>query len=269
MKRPRPPENGLEARSAGSGWLSHVHAVPVDILGIGGDGPSRPCQKVPCSTSGCVFSSNIINSMIRDDSSEATFARLETACQEIYRALERGTRMADHLHSLAHWNFTADPHLHHHMARREAMEELKQLNPELDDDDDLGLAMSGLTLNLPHDIIRVWHTTDIKIPRPRTAAKVEFVSQVSRWWPSLFDDELTLGFEEVTAQRIPKNHTIIQWTAQGSTIVRFDLLRPIGVSRGQVDVEWRVPLLGRYTQVKDVQYRRRDDETGFGEEEAQ
>ncbi|MDF5758633.1 hypothetical protein [Spongiactinospora sp. TRM90649] len=208
--------------------------------------------------------------MLRDDSPEATVARLETACQEVFRALEKGGQTADHIHDIASWKPGADLHFYRHMTRRDAMEELKQLNPELEDDDDLGLAMSGLILHLPQDIIRVWHTADIKIPKPTTEAKLKFVSQIpERVIPLIGDDELNLGLDEIVTTPPRKNHVILQWTAEGSTIMRFDLVRPTGVKGGQVAVDWREHLLGRYTQVEDLQYRRRDDKTGTEETEAQ
>ncbi|WP_157253235.1 hypothetical protein [Nonomuraea typhae] len=208
--------------------------------------------------------------MIREDSPEGTLARLETACQEIFRALERGIQTADHIHDERGWKPKGDIHFYRHMTRREAMEELKQLNPELDDDDDLGLPMSGLIFHLEHDIVRTWHTQDIKIPKPTTRAKLNFVHQIpERQIPVVGDDELSLDFEEIKARQVKKNHVIIHWTAEGSTIVRFDLVRPVGVHGGQVTVDWRTPLLGRYTQVEDLQYRRRDTQTALGEEESQ
>ncbi|TDD54609.1 hypothetical protein E1286_05315 [Nonomuraea terrae] len=208
--------------------------------------------------------------MIRDDSSDATSARLETACLEVFRALEKGLQTADYVHDDRGWKPAGDIHFYRHMTRREAVEELKQLNPELEDEDDLGLPMSGLILHLPEDIIRVWHTTDFKIPRPTTEARRRFISQVSeRKIPLIGDDELDLGLDEMEQRKPQKNHVIIQWTAEGPTILRFDLVRPIGVENGHVAIDWRVPLLGRYTQVEDLQYRRRDDKTGNGEAEAQ
>ncbi|MEV0589475.1 hypothetical protein [Nonomuraea sp. NPDC050310] len=208
--------------------------------------------------------------MIRDDSPEAVLARLETACLEIYRALDKGIKTADALHELAEWNKKADPHLHRQMTRREAMEELKQLNPELEDEDDLGLPMSGLIFHLSQDIIRVWHTQDINIPRPPTEAKRKFVSQKpERALPleGLFDS--IPGHGPAAEAEPAKNHMIIQWTCEGSEIARFDLVRPAGVAGAHVAVDWRQPLLVRYTQVQDLQYRRRDSKSGSGEEAAQ
>jgi hypothetical protein len=212
----------------------------------------------------------MINHVIRDDSPEATSTRLETACLEIFRALEKGMQTADHVHDERGWKPGGDIHFYRHMTRRDAVEELKQLNPELEDEDDLGLPMSGLILHLPDDIIRVWHTTDSKIPKPTTEARRRFVSQISeRAIPIIGDDELDLGLDEMTQPEPPKNHVLIQWTAEGSAIIRFDLVRPIGVRGGQVAIDWRLPLLGRYSQIEDLQYRRRDGKTGDGEAEAQ
>jgi len=51
------------------------------------------------------------------------------------------------------------------------MEDLKQMSVGdvlLDDDDNLGLAMSGLIVELPEDTIRIWHTTESDISAPRS-----------------------------------------------------------------------------------------------------
>ncbi len=211
----------------------------------------------------------MISGMVRDDSPEATSARLETPCQEVYRALQRGMQTADHLHDVAAWKREADLHLHRHMTRRDAMEDLKQLNPEMEDDDDLGLPMSGLILHLPEDVIRIWHTADSKIPKPTTEAKLRFVNQLSeRAIPLIGPGELDLGLPELLPKPHATNNVILQWTAEGSVITRFDLVRPVGVQGGQVAIDWRLSLLGRYTQLPDLQYRLRDGLEGIGEAQA-
>lgn len=205
--------------------------------------------------------------MIEDHDPESVFARLDTLCGEVFRALGRGLQVADHLHSVAGWNPAADPHLHRHLTRREAMEDLKQLNPELEDDDDLGLPMSGLIFNLPVDTVRVWHTIDAKIPAPRTEKKRRFVQQRSVMKVSLFDDDCLDLFG--SSSRPHRNKMIIQWTADGQTITRFDLVRPVEIQGGCVAIDWRLPLLDRYAPVEDVRYRRRDTKEDTGEAEEQ
>ncbi|MET9340282.1 hypothetical protein [Nonomuraea sp. NPDC003804] len=205
--------------------------------------------------------------MTLDNDPEPVFERMDTLCGEVFHALSRGLQVADYIHSVAGWNPAADTHLHRHLTRREAMEDLKQLNPELEDDDDLGLPMSGLLFNLPVDTVRVWHTIDAKIPAPRTEKKRRFIQQESVMKVSLFDDE-ALGLFE-TSPRPHRNNMIIQWTADGLTITRFDLVRPVDVQGGCVVIDWRLPLLDHYAPVQDVRYRRRDGEEGTGEEEVQ
>lgn len=198
-----------------------------------------------------------------DTSREATALRVEHVCLATYQALLRGLVTADHLHETAGWNPEADIHLHRQMTRREAMEELKQLGPALEDDDNLGLAMSGLILELPEDIIRVWHTVEDFIPTPRSRAGLQFVTQrVER--PSLF----VLGGLQYDAPPDKKrNSLIIQWTAQGQQILRFDLVRPCGYEGGKVAVDWRVPLLTTYSAMPDIQYRLREDDVENDETE--
>jgi hypothetical protein len=161
----------------------------------------------------------------------------------------------------------ADIHLFRHMTRRDAMEDLKSLSVGdvmLDDDDNLGLAMSGLIVDLPDDTIRIWHTTEGDVPAPRSEAGREFVTQ-SSVAPDLFEaGELSYDAGATTAR---SNSLIIQWTAQGQEILRYDLIRPVGHKNGKVVIDWREPLLKKYQAMPDIKFRRRDDDAQSGDAE--
>jgi hypothetical protein len=201
--------------------------------------------------------------MTPQTSCEATLDRVEPVCRAVYLALVRGLALADSIHKMTGWNPLADIHLHRQITRREAMEDLKQLGPSLEDDDNLGLAMSGLILDLPQDTIRVWHTTDSKIPAPRSEIGRAFVTQ-NYHRPALFVVG-GLPYDASTPQR--RNGLIIQWTAQGKQILRFDLVRPFGHRGSEVEVDWRESLLTAYsTTMPDVRYRRRSVDDASGEE---
>jgi hypothetical protein len=204
--------------------------------------------------------------MSRDDSPEAAFSRVDFACHLTLQAIKRGLQTADHLHAIAGWSSAADVHLHREMTRRDAMEDLKQLRPELEDGDNLGLAMSGLILHLPEDTIRVWYTSESFIPTPDSQPKRRFVSQKPERARQLFDVTLPLDWQKDA--RSEPNHLIIQWTAQGQELLRFDLVRPCGYTGARVDVDWRRPLLTRYPSVADLTFRRRDEGTGSEEADA-
>jgi hypothetical protein len=204
--------------------------------------------------------------MTTENSREATLLRVGPTCQAAYVALVRGLATADRLHAIAGWNPTADIHLHRHMTRRDAMEDLKQVSVGdvlLDDDDNLGLFMSGLIIELPDDTIRIWHTTESDIPVPRSETGRQFVTQ-SSVAPALFTaDELVYD----TKTKVRSNSLIIQWTAQGQEILRYNLIRPIGHRNGVVVVDWHHPLLKEYKSMPDLRYRRRGDESQSGDAE--
>lgn len=208
----------------------------------------------------------MIHHMTTENSREAALLRVGHVCQIAYAALRRGLATADKLHEIAGWNPDADIHLHRHLTRRDAMEDLKQVSVGdvlLDDDDNLGLAMSGLIVDLPEDTIRIWHTMESHIPAPRSEAGREFVTQ-STVAPALFATD-DLPYDEKT--KVRSNSLIIQWTAQGQEILRYDLIRPIGHKNGKVVMDWRLPLLKQYKAMPDIQYRRRGDESQSGDAE--
>lgn len=200
--------------------------------------------------------------MTTETSPEATLLRVGDVCQAAYLALQRGLVTADKLHKIAGWNPASDIHLHRHMTRREAMEDLKQVVPVgadavLADDDNLGLAMSGLIVELPEDTIRIWHTADCDIPAPRSVAGREFVTQ-SSGEPGLFEPD-ELAYDGGPEMRL--NNLIVQWSAQGREMWRYDLVRPIGYKNGKIILDWRYPLLTKYqATMEDISYRPRGDE---------
>ncbi|SDQ78242.1 hypothetical protein SAMN04489764_2098 [Thermostaphylospora chromogena] len=135
------------------------------------------------------------------------------------------------------------------MIRRRAIESLNSLQPDDEpqhhDGDDEWLPMSGLILEEPEDVIRVWHINRADIPRPSTPKKRDFIHQpaVSSRQGELFDATEFLP----AAHRDRKNHLILHWTVREHSITRFDLVRPIGTSENQVNIDWRVSLLPQYT----------------------
>jgi hypothetical protein len=209
---------------------------------------------------------NMIQGMTVENSPVATLLRVGAVCQVAYLALRRGLVTADQIHHQQGWNPAADIHLHRHLTRREAMEDLRQLSAGdvlLDDDDNLGLAMSGLIVKLPDDTIRIWHTAESHIPVPRSEEGRDFVTQ-SSGEPDLFS---AAGLTYDTRAKAQPNSLIIQWTAQGQDMLRFDLSRPIGWKNGKVVIDWRYSLLKQYSAMPDIRYRRRDDDSQSGDAE--
>jgi hypothetical protein len=182
--------------------------------------------------------------MGRDDSKNAVLARTEGVWPEIYGAIKAGIDTAVHLHNTAQWDPLADKHLYQHMIRRKAVEAFKDLITEFDEDDevsDRALPMSGLILRLELDIVRIWHITTSEIPRPGTKNKREFVAQPPSGQGTLFDvRELVTHLR----RRDERNHLILRWIVQDHTITRFELVRPAGVRKGRVEVDWDWDLLG-------------------------
>ena len=132
--------------------------APADLLGsYSGRGAYSSLFAHPACLRGVSeLRPNMIHRMTTENSREATILRVGHVCQTAYVALRRGLATADKLHEIANWNPTADIHLHRHMTRRDAMEDLKQVSVGdvlLEDDDNLGLAMSGLIVELPEDTI--------------------------------------------------------------------------------------------------------------------
>ena len=209
----------------------------------------------------------MIHRMSTYNSPEATLLRVAPMCQASYGALKRGLATADKLHRIAGWSPVPDIHLIRHMTRRDAMEDLKAFSVGdvlPDDDENLGLAMSGLIVQLPEDTIRIWHTTESDVPAPRSEIGREFVTQ-SSVAPDLFEAGVLSYDAGATAAR--PNSLIIQWTAQGQEILRYDLIRPVGHKNGKVVIDWREPLLQKYQAMPDIEFRRRDGDAQSGDAE--
>ncbi|MEV0382470.1 hypothetical protein [Nonomuraea sp. NPDC050643] len=176
--------------------------------------------------------------MGRDDSKAAVLGRTEDVWPEIFGALRAGIDIAAHLHSTAGWDPQDDKHLYQHMIRRKAVEAFKGLSTEFDEDDDqsdAALSMSGLMLRLEHDVIRIWHITPLEIPKPGSKTKREFIAQPPSGQTALFDVRDLMH----RLRRDDRNHLILRWTIQHHTITRFDLVRPSGVKKGKVVVDWQ------------------------------
>ncbi|WP_454083939.1 hypothetical protein [Georgenia sp. Marseille-Q6866] len=169
---------------------------------------------------------------------DAALERLGPTLQSLYEGLCRGLAIAVEVHRQHRWRPAADLHLFHHIARREAMAHLRDLDPRLDEEDNLGLPMSGLLLHpTPVDVLRVWHSDDGHVRAPVTHSGQRFVSQRSAAY-DLFTDT---SFSSQAMPDVCK--TYVQWAARGSDLTRFDLVRPRGTSGGFVEPDWTVPLL--------------------------
>lgn len=169
---------------------------------------------------------------------DATLERLRPTLESLYVGLCRGLVISVAVHREHRWRPGADLHLFHHIARREAMAYLRDLDPRLDEEDNLGLPMSGLLLRPTSvDVLRVWHSDDGHVRAPSTDSGRSFVSQPSAAY-DLFTNTL---FGTQTVPEVCK--TYVQWGARGADVTRFDLVRPRGTSGGFVEPDWTVPLL--------------------------
>ncbi|MEO3806604.1 hypothetical protein [Nonomuraea sp. B1E8] len=188
--------------------------------------------------------------MGRDDSRDAVLARTEHVWPEVYNALTNGIKTAIYLHEVAEWEFRDDKHLYQHMIRRKAIEAFKSLAPEgdtaSDQSDATDLPMSGLILALEQDIVRIWHIATADIPKPTTPAKLEFVDQPASGQASLFDPHEFSGRPRRRNSEL--NHLILRWTVKDHEIERYELIRPAGIWKGRVDIDWRKDLLPRFRQ---------------------
>lgn len=157
---------------------------------------------------------------------ESTLDRLEELCDLAHDALLAGLQVATEIHDERGYTPRADPHLFHNLVRREAMEQLKRLNPGLLEHDNLGLAMSGLILPTETDVVRIWHTAEAFIPAPSTDRARAFVRQRPSGSPqSLFD----VAEIDTPLPSMDRNHLILQWTENGLGLERLSLVRPIGI----------------------------------------
>lgn len=168
----------------------------------------------------------------------STLARLLPTLDELYAGLSSGLRRAAEVHEAYSWNPAADPHLFHHLARREAISYLRQSAAGPAEEDNLGLPMSGLRLSpTPMDILRVWYSDEADLRAPDSASAKSFLTQPSSA-VDLFDESGTLFRMRQTVCR-----TYLQWSAVHTSIRRFQLVRPRGVRNSHVIPDWRVDLL--------------------------
>ncbi|WP_157621718.1 hypothetical protein [Serinicoccus hydrothermalis] len=192
----------------------------------------------------------------------ATIERVQELCDAAREALLAGLRAATATHGRLGYSPTADMHHFYHSVRREAMEQLKQLNPDLEEQDNLGFAMSGLILTTSTDVVRVWHTVERLIPPPTSERARSFVTQRSAWSPgALFS---SLAADEEAAGALPgtkRNHLILQWTESGTDLMRLRLVRPlrIGGRPACVEPDWSHDLHPAEARRADLTYSRRDD----------
>ena len=191
----------------------------------------------------------------------ATVERVQELCDAAREALLAGLRAATATHGRLSYSPAADMHYFHHSVRREAMEQLKQLNPDLEEQDNLGFAMSGLILTTSTDVVRVWHTAERLIPPPTSERARNFVTQGPAWSPgALFS---SLAADEEADGALPgtkRNHLILQWTESGTDLMRLRLVRPlrIGGRPACVEPDWSHDLLPAEERRADLTYSRRD-----------
>lgn len=175
---------------------------------------------------------------------DATLARLADTLAVLRAGLSRGLVIAAEVHGKHRWDPSADLHLFHHLARREAMAYLQDRDPRFEGEDNLGLPMSGLLLRpSATDVLRVWYSEDGQVRAPQTRKGRRFVTQPSAAG-DLFDE-----FETSLPMMAPTCKTYVQWSAHGTEMTRFDLVRPLGVGGGLVMEDWRIGLLDRVAPV--------------------
>ena len=180
-------------------------------------------------------------------------ARLRPLLLAVHEALTSGLQVSAAVHREHGWNPSADRHLEHALVRREAMERLTpwdagpdELSDPLlarqlvlaDGTSNLGLAMSGLLLRTPTDVLRVWRSDDGELPPAATDGLREFYRQA----PSR---QLSLDLEPAPARRPRPQHLALLWADSDGVLTRFDLVRPSGHVGRRVQVDWHVDLRPR------------------------
>lgn len=190
--------------------------------------------------------------MGRDDSKEAVLRRTDGIWRPIYQALKDGISTANDLHDHVGWDYHDDTHLYKHMIRRTAVPAIKSLKLELAPEperDEESLSMSGLILSLEEDVVRMWHISTVDVRAPTSRTRRAFTRQPPCLQQSLLDVRDAHDVHDVLTQfrRKPDlNKLILCWTVVDHCINRFDLIRPTGVWKRSVDIDWRDNLLERY-----------------------
>jgi hypothetical protein len=190
--------------------------------------------------------------MGRDDSKDAVLYRTDGIWRSVHQALKNGISTAVELHDHVGWDYRDDTHLYQHMIRRTALPAIKSLKlelaPEFEGEDE-SLSMSGLILSLEEDVVRMWHISTVDIQTPSTRTRRTFTKQPPCRQQSILDVRDTHDVHDVLTQfrRQPDlNKLILRWTVVDHHISRFDLVRPTGIWKGHVDVDWSDDLLKRY-----------------------
>jgi hypothetical protein len=189
-----------------------------------------------------------------DHSPGAVVVRLRPLLLAVHEALSRGVAVSAAVHAEHGWNPAADRHLDHQLVRREAMERLRPWGADADDlsdpllarqleladtsTDNLGLAMSGLILRTPTDVVRVWRSDDGELPDAATDGLRAFYRQEP-------DRQLLLDLAGPATARPAVGHLALLWADTSGALTRFDLVRPAGSTGRRVQVDWHVDLLRR------------------------
>ncbi|WP_131721980.1 hypothetical protein [Mycolicibacterium obuense] len=187
---------------------------------------------------------------LQEHCAESTLARLGPTLELCHRALTIGLATAIALHAERRWDLRADPQMFTHTVRREALEVIKAQNPDARAEDNLGAAMSGLHLTVGDtDVLRVWSGSHGQVRVPTSEHGREFLQQV----PS--NALLLPGFE---APDVKACRTILLWEHQGDALSQLTLVRPLGLDKGVVAIDWQDSVLQRFaTRMDDIVYRRR------------
>ncbi len=194
-----------------------------------------------------------------DDSPAAVTTRLWPLLAAAHDALRAGVAVSAAVHAAHGWNPTADRHLDHQLVRREAVERLRPWGATLDDGgtdpllehqleltdvsgDDLGLPMSGLILQTPRDVVRIWHSDDGELPSADTRSLRGFYRQE----PTA---QTQLALVEESGTRDPRCHLALLWADHRGGLTRLELVRPYGHVGRRVQVDWRTDLLPRMAEL--------------------
>ncbi|RBY81725.1 hypothetical protein DQ238_06830 [Geodermatophilus sp. TF02-6] len=196
----------------------------------------------------------------------AVIGRLRPLLLAVHQALSAGVAVSAAVHAAHGWNPTADRHLDHQLVRREAMERLKPWGARPEDDelsdplqtrqlefadtstDNLGLAMSGLLLRTPSDVLRVWRSDDGELPAAATDGLRAFYRQDPSRQLQLDldpDDDPEDPDDDPDRFRPAPGHLALLWADADAVLTRLDLVRPCGHVGRRVLVDWHVDLFQR------------------------
>lgn len=176
--------------------------------------------------------------------------QLEAVIDDIFAALRQGLLLARKVHADSGWEAAADTHLFLHLVRREAVERLRSTyDAAAEPSDNLGLPMSGIVLAMPsRHVLRVWHSSDGEIPPATSSHRRNFCHQT----PSGLGGLVPLPPFAIANDQ-PSNLAIL-WDHRNDEIVRFDLVRPMGLDNQKALIDWRYSLLPSFQRVSDLDY---------------